>query len=374
MKRAAKTSKQTASKPKTAKTVTRRRSGTKPATKRPRTKPVSAKARPKVAERAGSKFRVLADLARGQLAILGACSRLSPEQATAPRAAGKWSPREILIHLAFWDEWLLGELPAAIERDELPPPMTAAEENAANAAAVRSAARLDWSGALALYEESRAHLIEFVDRVPATPVARWSKTTAFGRMVRGYASHDLHHAAQISEAARRPVFAPAFAAQRAGAGAKQQLLFELQGARVAVLAAIHGMGGGRAEQPVAEGKWTAKEIVLHLAVRDRVRLDEWKAALAGTPVSWAQVPHEAMAGMNEAHLAPLRHLSWDEAVRLLQVTRDELLARAMVVSAEPEETWSAAHAFGAMLRALPPHDRKHAEQIKNARVGQTLEV
>ena len=67
-------------------------------------------------------------------------------------------------------------------------------------------------------------------------------------------------------------------------------------------------------------------------------------------------------------MVPLRHLSWDDTVRLLHTTRAKLLERLTAVDAEPSERWTRAHAFGAMLYRLPDHDRHHAAQIKDARI------
>ena len=165
-----------------------------------------------------------------------------------------------------------------------------------------------------------------------------------------------------------PIAAAAFAPQKSGASARELVLFELERARVAVIAAIQGLGAG-AERPVGPGKWSPREIVLHLAVRDRVRLDEFDAIRGGTPASWAHLDAVAMVAVNEAHLAPLRRHSWDDAVRLLERTRAELLAALHAVPAEPAEVWGEAHPFGAVLRALALHDRRHADQIKNARIA-----
>ena len=171
------------------------------------------------------------------------------------------------------------------------------------------------------------------------------------------------------KAAKKRAVPAAFAPQKAGASAKDLLLFEINRARVTVVAAIQGLGAGTASRPVAEGKWTAHEIVLHLAVRDRVRLDEFQSLLAGNPASWAGLSDAEQAQANEAHLAPLRDLTWDEAVRLLATTRAELLAALQAVPAEPAEVWATAHPFGASMGRLPHHDRGHAESIKNARVA-----
>ena len=162
---------------------------------------------------------------------------------------------------------------------------------------------------------------------------------------------------------------PAFAVQRAGATSREQLLFEMARARATVKAAIQGLTAYHAMQPIAPGKWSCLEIVLHLSERDRVRLEEFGRTLAGLPRSWAGIADPAMAAVNEAHLAPLRAHTWDEAIRRLDSLREELLLRISEVPALPDDVWQRGHAFGDMLWGLPEHDRHHAEQIKRARVG-----
>lgn len=95
--------------------------------------------------------------------------------------------------------------------------------------------------------------------------------------------------------------------QKAGATAKDLFLFELERARVAVLAAIQGIGAGTATRPMGEGRWSIHELVLHLAVRDRVRVEEFDSLLAGHAASWTNVsPGAEQAAENKAHLVPLR--------------------------------------------------------------------
>jgi len=196
-------------------------------------------------------------------------------------------------------------------------------------------------------------------------VRKAAKKRVVKRVVRKVAAKKLAPKRVVQRAAPA-----AFASQRAGASAKDLLLFEIERARVAVLAAIQGLGGGTAMQPTAPGKWSSHEIVLHLAARDRIRLNEFDSMLAGNEASWAGVTDVAeQAAENEAGLAPLRDLTWDEAVRLLMTTRAELLERLQAVPAEPAGVWSESHAFGAMMHRLPGHDRGHAEAIKNARIA-----
>jgi uncharacterized damage-inducible protein DinB len=174
----------------------------------------------------------------------------------------------------------------------------------------------------------------------------------------------------VRGAAKQRIAPAAFAPQKAGASAKDLVLFEINRARVAVMAAIQGIGAGTAMRPVAEGKWSIHEIVLHLSVSDRLRLEEFDALLAGVPATWTSLSGTpAEAAMNEARLAQLREQSWDDAVRLLMTTRAELLERLQAVPAEPGDVWTTSHPFGAILRRLWEHDRHHADSIKNARIA-----
>jgi len=152
-----------------------------------------------------------------------------------------------------------------------------------------------------------------------------------------------------------------------GASARQMIVFHLIKSRAQVLAALQGLVAGVAEQPLGEGKWNIREIVLHLCCRDRARLREFEAALRGTPLSWQGVDDRAMARLNAADLEPLLHLAWDEALRLLHSTRQSLMEAIEGVPEEPAEVWSPDHPFGGMLHALPPHDQHHAEIVKRWR-------
>ena len=180
-------------------------------------------------------------------------------------------------------------------------------------------------------------------------------------------------AAAPSASARRAATAPAaFATQRAHASSREELLFELARARAAVKAAIQGLSIANASRPIAAGKWSPLEIVLHLGERDRVRLEEFHRTLHGQPRTWAGVSDAEQAVQNEQHLAPLRALTWDSAVRRLDSLREQLLLRLHEVPALPNDIWQRGHAFADMMWGLPEHDRHHADQIKRARTGEPV--
>jgi hypothetical protein len=170
------------------------------------------------------------------------------------------------------------------------------------------------------------------------------------------------------KSAKQVAPAPAFP-QRAGASPKQLLLFELMRARASFLSAVQGLGGSGTSDPIARGKWSPREIVLHLVTRDQARLCELESTLHGTPASWKSAKEKDWAKINETNLAPLRHHDWEEALRLLHRTRQQLVEELESVPDEPSERWGAEHSFGEMLGALPIHDRHHADQIKRWRAS-----
>jgi uncharacterized damage-inducible protein DinB len=169
--------------------------------------------------------------------------------------------------------------------------------------------------------------------------------------------------------APRPAPPPAFP-QATGASAKNQLLFRMVKARASVLAAVQGMSAAAAERPFAEGKWNTRETILHLVTRDRARLREMEAALRGTRASWDGTDAARQDRENEEDLRALRHLAWEDAVRLLLTTREQLMEAVESIPEEPAEVWDVSHPLGWMFQRLPPHDLHHADVIKHGRTAQ----
>jgi hypothetical protein len=144
-------------------------------------------------------------------------------------------------------------------------------------------------------------------------------------------------------------------------------LFEMARSRAAVLAAVQGLLPGSAEQPLEPGKWSARQMVLHLAFWDAEYLAALDDALNGTDPPWAYYTAVQDAAHNATGLAPLDHLNWDEALRLLHTRRAALLEAVEVLPAEPETRWAEPNALGLLLRAIGRHDRHHADIIKRWR-------
>ncbi len=165
---------------------------------------------------------------------------------------------------------------------------------------------------------------------------------------------------------RRPVRPPAFP-QTADASSKQSVMFELMRARAALGAAIQGLTGGPAEEPLAEGKWSARQTILHIGQRERAALRALEGALHGVAPLWLAFTDEEKARTNRESLAALDQHDWESALRLLHTGRADLLEAVESAPDEPADVWSREHAFGRILREIIDHDRHHAEAIKQWR-------
>ena len=156
-----------------------------------------------------------------------------------------------------------------------------------------------------------------------------------------------------------------FAGAMENASAKDLAIFDLVRARVEVQAAIQGLQSDTANRPVGEGKWSPREIVLHLHYWDREMLPYVERAWRHDE----RPPHtkDQILTENGSFLGELGHHDWDEARRLLQHSREQFLEELQSVPEEPAEMWSSEHALGRLIRILSHHDRHHAAVLKDAR-------
>ena len=173
----------------------------------------------------------------------------------------------------------------------------------------------------------------------------------------------------VKKPAPRPAPVPPAFPQREGASAKQLLLFEMVRSRARVHAAIQGLTAGGAEAPVAQGRYSIRETVLHLHAWDLEWERALEPALRGILPEWKALEGDPLDRYNADLLAPLRSLPWDEAVLRLHAGWDRLLETVESMPEEPAALWTREHPLGETLAGLPEHDQHHAEAIKRARAA-----
>ena len=136
---------------------------------------------------------------RNYLEWIDSLKELSEEQATSPYAEGKWSPNEIVMHLAEWDRFTLEErLPQMNEGEKLEkfPDFEAFNAKAAALSHVQS------------FKETLAYakqqLQAILDQLSQIDEIEWDKTFYISEhklTIRSYFAdfihHDNHHKKQI---------------------------------------------------------------------------------------------------------------------------------------------------------------------------------
>ena len=147
---------------------------------------------------------------------------------------------------------------------------------------------------------------------------------------------------------------------------RQQVLFAVVRARVAVNAAVQGLVPGSAQEKTAAGI-SVRDHVLRIAARDHAALRAIEAALLGEAPSWASLDTRRRDAFHGEAARQLATLDWDEALRRLHHERDALMDALESVPETSNEVWDAAHPFGALVRELAADDRRHADVIKSWR-------
>jgi len=157
----------------------------------------------------------------------------------------------------------------------------------------------------------------------------------------------------------------AFAGAIASASAKDLALFDLVRARVELSAAFQGMTAASAEIPIAEGKWSPRQVALHVYYWDREMLPWIEKAYQRS----VRPPHtmDDILAENESSQQELAGHDWETAKRLLQLAREALLESLQSLPEEPAEMWTSEHPLGWLVRILSKHDRHHAGRLKEAR-------
>jgi len=128
---------------------------------------------------------------------------LPDEQMTRLEAVGEWSAKDVLSHVASWDEVLLPDL-ARIARGETPAlasvDLESASFDSANAAIMSQRRNLPLDQVLRELEISRTDSLAAVGRLPDSALAEGQ----FGRLlIQITVAHDKEHAAGILQWRRK---------------------------------------------------------------------------------------------------------------------------------------------------------------------------
>ena len=146
---------------------------------------------------------LLADLEKARNELRAGCQGLSEKQMTRLGAVGEWSVKDVLSHVASWDEAMLPDL-ARIARGETPAlasiDLESADFDNANAAIMSQRRNLPLAQVLRELDTDRADVMAAIGWLPDSALVEGQ----FGRvLLQITAAHDREHASGISEWRRR---------------------------------------------------------------------------------------------------------------------------------------------------------------------------
>ena len=150
---------------------------------------------------------VVAELERERRALLGTIAGIDETMLDRKGVVGDWSIKNVLAHLAGWEEWIIRALPIMLAGGELPEDLRAAarDENRYNREQVAEREELTPGEQLMELERIRATLIEYIRTLDEAtlnrpqPWPRWKGTLAeyFFTAVR---DHDAEHREMLEAA------------------------------------------------------------------------------------------------------------------------------------------------------------------------------
>jgi len=143
---------------------------------------------------ASAKDLALFGLERARVSVHAAIQGLGAAAANRATGEDKWSVRQIVLHLAFWDREIVQKyLEAAAARNQRAG-IRHAEIEAMNTAGLAPLEHHDWESAKRMLQTTHDALWEALDSIPAEPAEAWSREHAVGELVWEITKHDRHHA------------------------------------------------------------------------------------------------------------------------------------------------------------------------------------
>lgn len=277
---------------------------------------------------------------RAERAAIMAILELATEAELHDRPAGRWSVAEVLRHLMVFEANILSGIDD-LDAGHQPAWTKIADWQAYND---EQAARWPHEPIADIRQAFAAHRAKLEERIAAVPDERWDAT--YARYISPAGAHDFEHLPGILERLART-----------RGDHREAVVRWAEIGRNEVLALIYRIPEEAFEERVA-GKWSVKEILLHLAGRDR---------------HWAGVIRAVSQGEPEpAPLSGAEQDAWNQAN--VQAGAHYPVARVLYELGEARGLWAGAmlntpdavagsEAFQNWARRRMEHDRHHLKQI-----------
>jgi uncharacterized protein (TIGR03083 family) len=140
-----------------------------------------------------SKEQLIRELVEARRAFEAAMAAVGTEAEVYPG----WTLKELLAHIAGWDDVVL-DMVRAHALDQAPRPLEAKSIQAYNEMSVEARRALSYDQALAEFQETRAKVLEALEGMPEDRVGAplqypWGGTGALAEMVAIFTEHEEEH-------------------------------------------------------------------------------------------------------------------------------------------------------------------------------------
>jgi hypothetical protein len=276
--------------------------------------------------------------------------------------ADEWTIKDILAHLAAWDDFHTARAELALAGREAE--IVSVETDERNARLY--AERRNWSldQVLKALTESRQRYLELLrgvsDEQLVRPIHLPGMETSVGRWAYWRARHDAAHAAEIRAwRGARSVFSP---------GPRSVLLAAMEAARDDLVRQIDRIPADERETRQVIGHWKLKDVLGHVADWDLFAIKALLLLERFRPLPF--VAEAEVDTIDAEQIAARRGQTWDQAWADLDHVRADLIsvldnwedARLAIPVDYPAE-WGRT-AYGWVVGQTIHHDREHADALR----------
>ena len=293
---------------------------------------------------------------------------LEPDELESARLPGGWTPKALVAHIAFWDDYQTRRMAAAY-RGESATAGFARPATDNDARAAEDEAR-PWEEVAAAAQAARANLVAFARSLPPEALARdypeGDQTLSLLERLQHMARHVRSHCRELQ------LYCGSM--QRWTRPALRDLMAEQH---TNLMDSIGGLTEATMVSAQVCGVWTIRDVLAHVLSWNEYcahLLAQWPPPDPATVAEWAWRDGDTMDTVNERLLAARAHLSLiDIADGLSTYHRKIMTAFDRFSDAQLNEegqTWDGVGPLSCFFFEIYAHEAEHAAQIWAYRAGE----
>ncbi len=293
-------------------------------------------------------------------------SELNDDEIEQVEVMPGWTPKAIVAHVAFWDDFQLRRMQAALDgtsRSGFARPAESNDERAALAATHNLADVIDAA------HTHRARLVDFARTLPPAVLAQTFDEGGKPFSILKQLEHMVWHVSSH----RRDIQRYCGSLARWGKAGLRDLLVQQESN---LMDSVQGLSEATMLATQVCGKWSIRDVLAHvLSWNEYVAhlITHWPEPPADLVQEWIWQPGDSMDSMNDRLLAARSDLTLIEIADGLMTQHRRMLRALDSASHERLEsegqTWGGPGVLSCQIYEVALHDAEHAAQIWGWRAG-----